>query len=200
LKKGVRGIGKNARYYVNVKETIMERRAYRSLQAVEITNELIAELGKSAGLAPSCFNKQPWRFVFVDDKVVLGKLFTAMSKGNEWTFDASMVIAVFSEKKLDCVIKERYYYLFDTGMAVAFLMLRATELGLVAHPIAGYDEEKAKSILNIPTGMRLITLVIIGEHSRETKPVLSEQQAEAEGERPPRLAFDKFAYRNSYNQ
>ncbi len=185
---------------MNVRETIRERRAYRSLEAVEITDELLTDFARSASLAPSCFNKQPWRFVFVDDKGVLEKLFTSMSKGNEWTFDASMIIAVFSEKKLDCVIKERHYYLFDTGMAVGFLMLRATELGLVAHPIAGYNEEKAKSILNIPSGMRLITLVIIGEHSSETKPVLSKQQAEAEGERPPRLAFDKFAYRNSYNQ
>jgi len=185
---------------MKVKDAIETRRAYRSLKHIGITNELITEFGKSASLAPSCFNKQPWRFVFVDDEAVLGKLFAAMSKGNEWTFDASMVIAVFSEKKLDCVIKERHYYLFDTGMAVGFLMLRATELGLVAHPIAGFDEEKAKSILNIPTGMRLITLVIIGKHSWETKPVFSEQQAEAEGERPPRLAFDKFAYRNSYSQ
>jgi len=185
---------------MNIKDAIEARRAYRSLKHREITDGLIADLAESAALAPSCFNKQPWRFVFVDDKVVLEKIFTAMSVGNEWTFDASMVIAVFSEKKLDCVIKERHYYLFDTGMAVAFLMLRATELGLVAHPIAGYDEEKAKSILNIPAGMRLITLVIAGEHSKETKPVLSEQQAKAEGARPQRLAFDKFTYRNSYNQ
>ncbi len=185
---------------MNVKNAIERRRAYRSLRNVQITNKLISDLTESASLAPSCFNKQPWRFVFVDDKTVLEKLFTAMSKGNEWTFDASMVIAVFSEKKFDCVIKERHYYLFDTGMAVAFLMLRATELGLVAHPIAGYDEDKAKSILNMPAHMKLITLIIIGEHSGAIKAVLSEQQVKAEGKRPQRLSFDKFAYRNLFNQ
>lgn len=39
--------------------------------------------------------------------------------------------------------KSMEYYLFDAGMSVAFLILRATELGIVAHPIAGCREEQA---------------------------------------------------------
>ncbi|MFB0562029.1 MAG: hypothetical protein ACETWM_12570 [Candidatus Lokiarchaeia archaeon] len=35
--------------------------------------------------------------------------------------------------------------------------LRATKLGLVTHPIAGYDEEQVKKVLNIPEDMRVIT-------------------------------------------
>ena len=88
--------------------------------------------------------------MFVYDKDMLMKLRDALSKGNEWAYDASMIIAVFSRQDLDCVIKERIYYLFDTGMATALLILRATELGLVAHPIAGFREKKVKEILEIP--------------------------------------------------
>jgi nitroreductase len=69
-----------------------------------------------------------------------------------------MIIAVFSRVDYDCVIRAREYYLFDTGMATAFITLRATELGLVAHPIAGFDENKAKDTLGIPDDMRLTTL------------------------------------------
>jgi len=185
---------------MNVHETIEKRRAYRSLDPVEITKALIHDLADQARLAPSCFNKQPWRFVFAHSPAVREKLSAAISKGNEWTQAASMVIAVFSQKDLDCLVKEREYYLFDTGMATAFLILRATELGLVAHPIAGFDEDKAKEILGIPPEMRLITLVLVGKKSDQPSPLLSEKMQEAEHKRPPRLDFAEFAYIDAYKK
>jgi len=33
-----------------------------------------------------------------------------------------MFVAVFSRKDDDCVIKDREYHLFDTGMATAFMI------------------------------------------------------------------------------
>ena len=75
----------------------------------------------------------------------------------------------------------------------AFLVLRATELGLVAHPIAGFDEGAAKEILGIDDEMKLITLVIVGKHSDSINDLLTEKQAEAEMERPERLPVDDVA-------
>jgi len=181
---------------LSVKQTIQARRAYRSLEPVEITEELIRDLAESARLAPSCFNNQPWRFVFAHDPEVLKKLHGAMSRGNQWAQAASMIIAVFSREDMDCRIKGRDYYLFDTGMATAFVILRATELGLVAHPIAGYNEEAVKEILGIPEDMQLITLVNVGKHSETIGPRLSEKQVESEKERPERLPLEEFAYVN----
>ncbi len=183
---------------MDVKEAILKRRAYRSLKEVEISEEIIKDLAECAGLAPSCFNNQPWRFVFVYDKEVKEKLNTTLAKGNEWAYLSSMIIAVFTKKELDCQIKGRDYYLFDTGMAVAFLILRATELGLVAHPIAGYDEEKVKEILNIPKDMQVITLIIVGKKSEEINKTLTDKQIEWENKRPERLSLEKFAYFNTY--
>ena len=181
---------------MDVKQAIHARRAYRSLEPVEITEELARDLAESAQLAPSCFNNQPWRFVFVYDPEVLKRLYGAMSKGNEWTQTASMVIAVFSKRDADGLIRGREYYLFDTGMATAFMLLRATELGLVAHPIAGYDEAAAKEILGISEDMKVITLVIIGKHSEAIGPLLTEKQAESERTRPERLPVEEFSYMN----
>jgi len=181
---------------LSVKQTIQARRAYRSLEPVEINEELIRDLAESARLAPSCFNNQPWRFVFAHDPEVLKKLHGAMSKGNEWTQAASMIIAVFSREDLDCRIKGRNYYLFDTGMATAFIILRATELGLVAHPIAGYNEDAVKEILGVPEDMQVIALVIVGEHSETLGPLLTEKQAESEKQRPERLPLEEFAFIN----
>ena len=179
---------------MSVKETIEKRRAYRSLKPAEISRDLITDLAEMAKIAPSCANKQPWRFIFVYDKEVLKELFTVLSEGNKWVEKASMIIGVFSEPKDDCMIGERHYYLFDTGIATAFIILRATELGLVAHPIAGFKETPAKEILGIPRDMRLITLVIIGKHSNEVNPELSESMKLGEKQRPPRKSIDDFIY------
>jgi nitroreductase len=183
---------------LNVKETIEKRRAYRSLESVEINDDLIYDLAKVAQIAPSCSNRQPWRFIFIYQKDQLQKLFTILTPHNTWVKKASMMIAVFSNPNYDCVIKERKYYLFDTGLATAFIILRATELGFVAHPIAGFNEEKAKEILGIPQEMRLITLINIGKHSNSINPVLTDNMRLGEKQRPPRKDLSEFVYINEF--
>lgn len=183
---------------MDVKEAIEKRRAYRSLAPAVIDDTLIKDLAESAQLFCSCFNNQPWRYVFVRDADMLKKMHDALSPGNEWAKAASMIIAVFSKPELDCMIKGRNYYLFDTGMATAAIILRATELGLVAHPIAGYSPRKTKEILDIPREMEVITLVIVGKHSDTLSSVLSEKQIQAEKERPERKSIQEFVYINQY--
>ena len=185
---------------VKVKEIIEKRRAYRSLDPIDVSDELIEDLANVAQKAPSCMNKQPWRFIFIRDKAQLKKLFETLPPGNKWVEKASLIIAVFSKPQNDCIIGERMYYLFDTGLAAAFIILRATELGLVAHPIAGFNEEGAKEILGIPKDMRLITLINIGKHSKDINPVLSEAMKLGEKQRPPRIPIEDFAFLNKYNE
>ena len=179
-------------------EVINKRRAYRSLDKTQISEELINDLAESARLSASCFNNQPWRYVFVYDSEVLKEMHNALSSGNEWAKRASMIVAVCSKKEDDCLIKDREYYLFDTGMATAFLILRATELGLVAHPIAGYSPKKTREILNIPEEMDVITLVIVGKHSDKIHPELSVKQIQAEKKRPERKKIKEFVYMNKW--
>ncbi|MDH4258420.1 MAG: nitroreductase family protein [Candidatus Aminicenantes bacterium] len=183
---------------MDVSQAIKERRAYRSLDPVEITEDLVKDLAGSAILAPSCFNNQPTRFVFVYDPEVLMKMREALSQGNQWAQAASMIIAVFSKKEDDCMIKDREYHQFDCGLASGLLILRATELGLVAHPIAGYSPKKTREVLGIPEEYQVITLIIVGKHSAEISPVLSGEQVGWEKERPQRLPLEKFAFFNHY--
>ena len=84
---------------MDVKQAIEQRRAYRSLEPVEITEEIITELAGAAQLSASCFNNQPWRYVFVYEPSALKMLFEALSKGNVWATRASMIIAVTSRKR-----------------------------------------------------------------------------------------------------
>ena len=185
-------------FFMDVKKAIEKRRAFRSLKKVKVTKDLIYDLAESARLSCSCFNNQPWRYVFVYNKEKLDEMKDVLSKGNEWAYDASMIIVVCARKDDDCVIYNREYYLFDTGFATGFLVLRATELGLVAHPIAGYSPKKTRKVLGIPDDMQVITLVIVGKHSKEINPVLSDKQKEAEKKRPERKNFEDFVFFNTY--
>ena len=180
-----------------VKEIIEKRRAYRALEPCEITEELIHDLALSAQLAASCMNNQPWNFIFVYDPEPLNTFFDVLSPGNAWGKKASMIVAVFSRADLDCQSKGRDYYLFDSGMATAHLILRATELGMVAHPILGFSETKTKKILQIPEDMKVVTLVIIGKHSTN-RSLLNEQQNKTEDSRPSRKPLEDFIHLNTY--
>jgi len=184
---------------MNVKEAIEKRRAYRALGPVEITDGIIQELATAAQLTASCFNNQPWKFIFVRSKESLAKVHDCLSKGNEWVKNASLIIAAFAKKENDCVIKEREYYLFDLGMAVSALLLRATELDLVAHPIAGFNNEKTRLALGIPEGNMVLTLVNVGKKIPDLS-ALTPQQAAMEPARPPRLPLENIFSVDSYDE
>jgi len=60
---------------MDVTKAIEERRGYRSLEAIEVTLDLIKDLAYHASLAPSCNNSQPWHYVFVYEHETLLKVF-----------------------------------------------------------------------------------------------------------------------------
>ncbi len=184
---------------MDVKEAILKRRAYRALGPVEITDDMIRELATAASLTASCFNNQPWRFVFARSPQALAKVHEGLNKGNEWVTKASLIIAAFAKRENDCLIKEREYYLFDLGMAVSALQLRATEMGLVAHPIAGFDPEAVKRALGIPADCMVITIINVGKKSGDLS-LLSPWQVSQEAERPPRLPLEAIYSIDAYDE
>jgi nitroreductase len=185
---------------MEVKDAIKKRRAYRSLEPVEVTKEIIKDFAECAQITASCFNNQPWRFIFVYDSKMLEKMHNVLTSGNEWAYKASMIIVVLGKQEDDCVIHDRIYYRFDIGMAVSAMILRATELDLVAHPIAGYSPRKTRELLGIPDDFDVITLIIVGKKSVEINPVLSEKQIQNEKKRPKRLSIDDFIYYNKFKE
>jgi nitroreductase len=142
---------------------IEARRARRALSAEPISLEDVETLVAAAHLAPSCNNTQPWRFVVVDEPDLLAEVREALPGGNYWAKVAPVILAVASRRDLDCVMSDaRDYSLFGCGMAVGNLMIQATSMGLIAHPIAGYKPEAVKAVLGVPENYVLIALVIVG--------------------------------------
>jgi nitroreductase len=179
---------------MDVQNAIAARRAYRSLAPVDVTDELIHDLARNAGLSPSCDNNQPWRFIFVRDPAALSALHEALTRGNAWMKAASALIVVCGRADEDCIIRDREYVLFDLGLASAFLILRATELGLVAHPVAGFSPKKTREVLGIPEAYKVITVIALGRKAESISPVLNPDQVLEETERPARIPFERFVF------
>jgi nitroreductase len=50
----------------------------------------------------------------------------------------------------------------DTGLAAENFVLQATAQGLVAHQMAGFDVEKARTDLRIPAGCEPVAMIAVG--------------------------------------
>ena len=56
----------------------------------------------------------------------------------------------------------RQYFLFDLGMAVQNILLQATELDLVARPIAGFAPRKVREAFGLDDEYRVMVAIAIG--------------------------------------
>ncbi len=146
-----------------VKE-ITDRRARRAIADVPIPREAIRRILDAAVLAPSCSNKQSWRFLVVDDGHGMEAVSSCLAEGNYWARKPGAFVLALTKSALGSVLDDgREYALFDTGLACMNLMLQATKEGLVAHPIAGYSPVKTKLAFSIPEEYILIAIIVLGE-------------------------------------
>ncbi|NUU99293.1 hypothetical protein XO12_03795 [Marinitoga sp. 1154] len=146
-------------------EIIKYRKAYRAISEKKIDKNILDLLVYSAKLAPSCANKQPWNFRVISEEGLLEKVKEALPGGNYWAKKSPAIIAVYTKKEDDCVLSDnRNYFLFDTGLAVGNLLAQATQFGLIAHPIAGFDPIRVKETLGIENEFILITLIVLGHY------------------------------------
>jgi len=171
---------------LDVLDAIRTRRARRVLSERPIEREKIDALIEAARLSASCNNNQPWRLTLCMGPETLPLVKDALSKGNVWATKAPLIIVVAARPQDDCQVGDRRdYFLFSTGLAIGQILLRATELGLIAHPIAGYDPLKAKAALGIPEEFVVITYVIVAYPGSDDS-LLSPKQKALEPERPER--------------
>ncbi|HDS29058.1 MAG TPA: nitroreductase [Candidatus Acetothermia bacterium] len=155
------------------------RRAYRAISDQPIERKVLETLAKAAHWAPSCANNQPWRLVIVDEPEPLSVVKDAFTGGNYWAKQSPAIVLFASHIDLDCTVPDgREYFLFGCGMAAMNLMLQATEMGLIAHPIAGYRSSPIKEALGIPQDHTLIALVVLGYPSKDTRKLTDKHQAE----------------------
>jgi nitroreductase len=125
----------------------------------EVEREKIDIILEAGRLAPSARNMQPWRFIIVRGKNSVNNLVTAsFMETNQMVKEAPIVIVICARPSDDVIRDGKEYYLFDAGLAVENMLLAATNLGLVTHPMTGINESEVKKILHIPDDVRVVAV------------------------------------------
>ena len=129
----------------------------RCLSTRDVELEKIAKILDVTRLAPSARNNQPWHFIVVKGREAVETLVSrAFSEGNLLVKDAPVIIVACANPSDDIVIDGKEYYLFYVALAVENMLLAATDMGLVTHPMASVNEDELKRILGIPPEVRFV--------------------------------------------
>ncbi|HEY5269504.1 MAG TPA: nitroreductase family protein [Anaerolineales bacterium] len=138
-------------------EVIRKRCSLKThLSGRKIEPEKINTILEAARLAASARNMQPWRFIIVQGKKAVEALAHAFGEPNLMIRQAPVIIIACARPGDDVMHDGKEYYLFDVGMGVANMLLAATDLGLVTHPMAAFNEGEVKRILHIPDDVRVV--------------------------------------------
>lgn len=160
---------------------IEKRRAYRAISDEAIDDDVQKRILTAGTYAPSCFNRQPWRYLIATGDDARSKVQNALSGGNYWAKKAPMFILVITKPDLDCVMNDRREYaLFDVGQSVMSMQYQAFHEGLIAHPLAGFDDIELKRVFEIPDEYILIDVLVIA-HPGEDDSNLNDDHREREG-------------------
>ena len=146
-------------------ELISGRWSPRKFDNRPVEPEKLAAMFDAARRAASCFNEQPWRFVWAarDDSEAFGKLSDALvEKNREWAADAPVLFLTVAAKNFSHNGKENSHARHDVGLAMGNLSLQAASMGIMVHQMAGFDSESARRNLNIPDGYEPVAMVAAG--------------------------------------
>lgn len=172
-------------------------RVFHEDRAVE--REKLLAILEAARWAPSCFNDQPRNFVVFDggDQVALEKARECLSPGNAWARSAPVLMISVARETFEYNGKPNRWGQHDTGLATENLLLEAVELGLAAHPMAGFDAERTRVEFGIPEGFTPMAMIAIGYPYRGSLGELDEKlrgKEVASRERKPigEIAFTGF--------
>jgi len=144
---------------------ILKRWSPRSMTGVAIDNKELMSLFEAAKWAPSSFNEQPWRFLYATRASKDWDLFLhLMVEFNQtWTKNAAVLVVVLSRSNFVYNEKLNVNHSFDAGAAWQNLALEASERGLVAHAMAGFDYDKARTELKVPNNYSIEAMIAIGK-------------------------------------
>ena len=175
---------------MDVKDAIGKRRSIRQYDDAAVPPHVIAEVLDAARRAPSGCNAQPWRFVVVQDRETIMALKRREAFPQSFVYSAPVVIvccgdpAAYSGKyggenqvaegtlpedaneqkaMFDMLEgKSAVRTIRDVSIASAFMVLRATELGLGTSYIGLINEEALRAVLAIPEGLLVLYAVVMG--------------------------------------
>jgi len=159
-------------------QAILKRRSIRKFTDYVVTDAEIAELLEAARWAPSWANTQCCEFIVVRDRGLIEKITAAYSEFNparKCSLAASALIIGCAHSKKAGVkeggwaTKFSSWYMFDLGLAVQTICLRAHELGLGTVIVGLMNHDICKDLLGLPEDYEVVVSIPIGKPAVEAK-------------------------------
>lgn len=147
-----------------IDDLFLRRWSPRAMDGTPLGEGELNTLFEAARWAPSTYNEQEWRFLFArrDTEYWETFLHLLMAANQTWCDRASVLVVVCSHKVFDRNGKPNPVHTFDTGAAFENLCLQATLMGLVAHGMAGFNRDKARTELRIPDDYEVEAMIALG--------------------------------------
>lgn len=147
---------------------LINRRATRAYSSRPVGPIEQGLLWRSVSVAPSAGNTQPVRILLAAAPESRAGVIAGLSEGNRaWAPAAPLLFAVAALPAHDASPKNfdgstREVWALHAGIAIGNLMVQATELGLVAHPMAGFDEASIRAVFGAPEDARIVAVMAVG--------------------------------------
>ncbi|OQY33771.1 MAG: nitroreductase [Spirochaetaceae bacterium 4572_59] len=148
---------------------IQHRRSAKEFSPEEVDESSLNRILDAGRLAPSAKNRQPWRFIVIQDSEKREAIKNA-SYGDERFSQAPVAIAACTTNIGYRMPNGELSYPIDLSFAVSFMMLQAEHENLGTSVITTYQEEKIKNLLNIPYSMKIVMILLLGHKCNETDP------------------------------
>ncbi|HUZ18264.1 MAG TPA: nitroreductase family protein [Spirochaetia bacterium] len=140
---------------------IAERSSILNYKPDEIEADKLRRVLEAGTKAPSAKNRQPWRFIVVQDESLRKKLEEA-SFGQEHVGQAPAIIAACTTNIDYTMPNGQLAYPIDLAFAISFMIVQAEAEGLGSCVITTFDERDVKEVLTVPFSMRVVMLLLVG--------------------------------------
>ncbi|WP_040214176.1 nitroreductase family protein [Clostridium polynesiense] len=169
---------------MDVLSAIKERRSIRKFSSKPVEKEKLNKVLEAGRLAPSARNTQPWRFIVVDDKELIQRLYHA-SQDQHQVLEAPIALVVCTEGLNRTMMCGQPSHTVDASIALSFMMLEAQEQGLGTCWLGMFDPNMVRAILDIPEDVMVMAITPLG-------------YAEEIPEHRSRKSIDDIVYYNGY--
>jgi len=155
---------------LKISDAIMTRRSVRKFKQTEIKREILLNLIQAARFAPSASNLQPLKFLVVDEKEQVEKVFQFVKwagyiapHGNPQKGEEPVAYIVILA---DTNIRKNGYE-HDAGAAAQNIILKAMEDGIGSCFIRSIDRKSMRDWFEIPENLEIDTLIALGYPAEE---------------------------------
>jgi len=154
---------------MDFQELIRVRRSIGAYRATAIADDVLQRVLGAGRMAPTACNLQPFQLLVITDPEVRAQLKAVYSR--DWFWKAPVIIAGCVEPAKAWKRRDGFNAAeVDMAIVMDHIILAATEEGLGTCWICAFDEAKAKAILGVPDGVRIVAMTPLGIPAAEPEP------------------------------